>query len=91
MSEKEMIDEESIALQSGGLAQFAALVFKVSGSTKTNDKGYFVFNNLDADKTYMAEIEGTEANLKNKSRYYLADKNSKISRITHENGPGHAT
>jgi outer membrane protein OmpA-like peptidoglycan-associated protein/tetratricopeptide (TPR) repeat protein len=57
-------------------------------STKTNDKGYFAFNNLDADKTYMAEIEGSENNLKNKSRYYLADKNSKITRITHSNGTG---
>lgn len=57
-------------------------------STLTNDKGYFVFRDLDADKTYMAEIEGTEANLKNKSRYYLADKNSKITRITHNNGSG---
>lgn len=57
-------------------------------STKTNEKGYFAFNNLDADKTYMAEIEGSEINLKNKSRYYLADKNSKITRITHNNGTG---
>ena len=57
-------------------------------STKTNAKGYFVFNNLDADKSYMAEIESTDANFKNKSRYYLADKNAKIMRITHDNGPG---
>jgi len=61
---------------------------KTIDSTKTNDKGYFVFKNLDVDKQYMAEIEGTETNLKNKSRYYLADKNSKIARITHTNGPG---
>lgn len=61
---------------------------KAIDSTKTNDKGYFVFKNLDADKTYMAEVEGSDVNLKNKSRYYLADKNSKISRITHDNGPG---
>jgi DNA ligase-1 len=38
MSEKQITDEESIVLQSDGLAMFAALVFKVSGSTKTNDK-----------------------------------------------------
>ena len=38
MNEHQMISEESIVLQSGGLAMFAALVFKVSGSTKTNDK-----------------------------------------------------
>ncbi len=61
---------------------------KAIDSTRTNEKGYFVFRNLDADKTYMAEIEGTEANLKNKSRYYLADKDSKITRITHNNGTG---
>ena len=61
---------------------------KAIDSTKTNDKGYFAFKNLDADKTYMAEVEGSDVNLKNKSRYYLADKNSKIARITHNNGPG---
>jgi outer membrane protein OmpA-like peptidoglycan-associated protein/tetratricopeptide (TPR) repeat protein len=61
---------------------------KAIDSTKTNEKGYFAFHNLDADKTYMAEVEGTEANLKNKSRYYLADKNAKITRITHDNGTG---
>lgn len=61
---------------------------KTIDSTRTNEKGYFAFKNLDADKTYMAEIEGTEVNLKNKSRYYLADKNAKITRITHNNGPG---
>ena len=61
---------------------------KAIDSTKTNDKGYFVFKNLDVDKQYMAEIEGNETNFKNKSRYYLADKNSKIARITHANGPG---
>jgi tetratricopeptide (TPR) repeat protein len=61
---------------------------KAIDSTKTNEKGYFAFDNLDSDRTYMAEIEGTEANLKNKSRYYLIDKNSKVARITHNNGPG---
>ena len=61
---------------------------KAIDSTKTDNKGYFVFKNLDADKTYMAEVEGSDVNLKNKSRYYLADKNSKIARITHDNGPG---
>jgi outer membrane protein OmpA-like peptidoglycan-associated protein/tetratricopeptide (TPR) repeat protein len=61
---------------------------KAIDSTLTNDKGYFVFRDLDADKSYMAEIEGTEANLKNKSRYYLADKDSKITRITHNAGSG---
>jgi outer membrane protein OmpA-like peptidoglycan-associated protein/tetratricopeptide (TPR) repeat protein len=62
---------------------------KVIDSTKTNAKGYFAFHNLDADQTYMAEIESSDLNMKNKSRYYLADKNEKISRITHDNGGGH--
>lgn len=57
-------------------------------STKTDEKGYFAFRNLDADKTYMAEIEDSDISMKNKSRYYLADKNNKISRITHANAPG---
>lgn len=61
---------------------------KAIDSTKTNAKGYFAFKNLDADKTYMAEVEGSDMNLKNKSRYYLVDKNYKIARITHNNGPG---
>lgn len=61
---------------------------KALDSTKTNNKGYFVFRDLDADKTYMAEVEGSDINLKNKSRYYLADKDSKITRVTHNNGPG---
>lgn len=57
-------------------------------STKTDEKGYFAFRDLDPDKTYMAQIESNEINLKNKSRYYLADKNSKITRITHNGGEG---
>jgi outer membrane protein OmpA-like peptidoglycan-associated protein/tetratricopeptide (TPR) repeat protein len=60
---------------------------KAIDSTKTDDKGYFVFKDLDADKVYMAEVESNEVNLKNKYRYYLADKNSNITRITHSNGP----
>ena len=61
---------------------------KAIDSTKTDEKGYFIFRDLDADKVYMAEIESNDVNLKNKSRYYMADKNSKITRITHDNGQG---
>lgn len=57
-------------------------------STFTNEKGYFVFKNLDSEKKYMAEVEENELNLKTKSRYYLADKNEKISRITHNEANG---
>lgn len=61
---------------------------KVIATTTTDDKGYFVFNNLETDKTYMAQIDEENGALKNKARYYLADKNNKISRITHNNGTG---
>ncbi|MBI3520509.1 MAG: OmpA family protein [Bacteroidetes bacterium] len=61
---------------------------KAIDSTRTNEQGYFAFRDLDADKVYMAEVETNDVNFKNKSRYYLADKNAKISRITHNNGPG---
>ncbi len=57
-------------------------------STNTDNKGLFVFKNLDSDKSYMAEIEENDLNLKTKSRYYLADKNGKIARITHNQGAG---
>ena len=62
---------------------------KAIDSTKTNAKGYFAFNNLNADQSYMAEVESSDVNMTNKSRYYMADKNGKISRITHDNGVGH--
>ncbi len=55
-------------------------------STRTNDKGYFVFKNLDIEKVYMAEVDESSTDLKNKSRYYLADKNGSIARITHKEG-----
>lgn len=61
---------------------------KIIASTKTDDKGYFVFNNLETEKTYMAQIDEENGELKNKARYYLADKNNKISRVTHNNGTG---
>ncbi len=55
-------------------------------STNTNDKGYFAFKNLDPEKTYMAEIDEDEVTLKNKARYYMADKNNNIARVTHKEG-----
>lgn len=55
-------------------------------STNTNDKGYFSFRNLDPEKTYMAEIDEEDGLLKNKARYYMADKNNNIARVTHKEG-----
>ena len=56
----------------------------VLDSTRTNDKGYFVFKNLDVEKVYMAEVDEGNTTFKNKSRYYLSDKNGNIARITHK-------
>ncbi|MDB5200297.1 MAG: ATP-dependent ligase LigC [Chitinophagaceae bacterium] len=50
MNEQELHNEEIIALQSGGLAMFAALVIQISSSTKTNDK-------LDALAEYFTVAE----------------------------------
>ena len=61
-------------------------VGKKLDSTRTDDKGYFAFKNLEVDKVYMAEIDENDSQLKLKSRFYLADKNGNISRITHEQG-----
>lgn len=56
-------------------------------STKTDEKGYFAFNDLDNDKSYLAELENDDVKFKNKSRYYLADKDGKLVRVTHrQNG-----
>ena len=61
---------------------------KFLDSTKTDDKGYFAFKDLDVEKVYMAEVDETNTTLKNKSRYYLADKNGTIARVTHKEGIG---
>lgn len=53
-------------------------------STKTDEKGNFAFNQLETDKLYLAELENDDVSLKNKSRYYLADKNGKLVRMTHK-------
>ncbi len=55
-------------------------------STRTDAKGYFAFKNLEVDKVYMAEVDETDTNLKLKSRYFLADKNGNINRMTHKEG-----
>src|ERR1044071_4482115 len=60
MSEQQINNEESIALQTGGLAMFAALVIQISSSTKTNDKldslaEYFTVAE-DKDKVWVIAI-----------------------------------
>lgn len=56
-------------------------------STKTDEKGYFAFNDLENDKVYLAELENDDVSFKNKSRYYLAGKDGKLMRVSHrQNG-----
>lgn len=57
-------------------------------STKTDEKGHFAFNDLAADKVYMAEVKDDNVTFKNKSRYYLADKNGQLARVTHKESNG---
>jgi outer membrane protein OmpA-like peptidoglycan-associated protein/tetratricopeptide (TPR) repeat protein len=57
-------------------------------STKTDDKGNFIFNDLDADKVYLAELDNEDVAFKNKARYYLADKNGQLVRVTHKQTNG---
>lgn len=54
--------------------------------TKTNDKGFFEFKNLDADKKYMAIIDNSDPQFAGKARYFLADGNKVIQRVTNKNG-----
>lgn len=55
-------------------------------STRTDAKGYFVFNDLEVDKAYLAQVEDTDIALKNKPRYYMADKNQQIARVSRPQG-----
>ncbi len=55
-------------------------------TTKTNDKGFFQFKNLDADKKYMAIIDNTDPQFTGKARYYLADEDNIIQRVTNKGG-----
>lgn len=54
----------------------------VIDSMYTNDKGFFEFKNLDADKKYMAVVAEDDPVLIGKARYYLSEKDSVIHRVT---------
>lgn len=58
--------------------------FQRIDSTKTDEKGYFAFNDLETDKVYLAQLENGDVAFKNKSRYYLLDKSGKLMRVTHK-------
>ncbi len=55
---------------------------KVLDSVRTDKKGFFKFENLDADKKYMAEVDSDDPQLTGKARYYLANSNGVIARVT---------
>ena len=58
----------------------------MNASVKTDQKGFFDFRNLDADKKYMASIDSDDPTLVGKAKYYLADGKGVISRVTNQNG-----
>jgi len=51
-------------------------------STKTDQKGYFEFKNLDSDKKYLAAVDSDDPMFKDKARFYMANSNGVISRVT---------
>lgn len=55
-------------------------------STYTDAKGYFKFKNLSGDKKYMAVIAEEDPQLTGKARFYLAEKDSVITRVTNRYG-----
>lgn len=54
----------------------------VVDSTYTDAKGYFAFKNLDGDKRFMAAVMEEDPELVNKARFYLAEKDSVIHRVS---------
>ncbi|MCX8079664.1 MAG: OmpA family protein [Bacteroidia bacterium] len=50
--------------------------------TTTDQNGYFIFKNLDADKTYLAYIENPDPKYSGKARYYMTDNSKTIHRIS---------
>jgi outer membrane protein OmpA-like peptidoglycan-associated protein len=55
-------------------------------STTTDEKGFFAFKNLEADKKYMATIEELDPTMRGKARYYLAENDSVIHRVSGKHG-----
>lgn len=55
---------------------------KALDSTLTDAKGYFEFRNLDPDKKYMTAIDEEDPELSGKARFFLADNDSTIHRVS---------
>lgn len=58
----------------------------VVDKVKTDSKGYFEFKNLDAEKKYMAIVDSDDPQFKGKARYFLADGDGVIQRVTNKSG-----
>jgi outer membrane protein OmpA-like peptidoglycan-associated protein len=56
--------------------------------TTTDSTGFFKFENLSPDENYMVKLNEDDPNLKKNNKYYLADQNGKIIRITVINDKG---
>lgn len=57
-------------------------------STRTNEKGYFVFGNLESDKKYLVKIDETDPGFNGKKRFYYADSKNNVMRVTVVNEKG---
>ncbi|HEX8514791.1 MAG TPA: OmpA family protein [Bacteroidia bacterium] len=56
--------------------------------TTTDSTGFFKFENLDPDNNYMVKLNEEDPNLKKNNKYYMADQNGKIVRVTVINDKG---
>ena len=59
---------------------------KVMDSTRTDEKGFFSFKNVNSEKNYMAELDENDPAFGGKARFYLAVKDSVFYRVTNKIG-----
>lgn len=57
-------------------------------STKTNEKGYFRFDNLETDKKYLVKIDETDPGYNGNRKFYYADNKNNVLRVTVLNEKG---
>lgn len=56
--------------------------------SRTNDAGYFRFDNLSPDKRYMVKIDETDPAFNGQKHYYYADAHNRVMRVTVVNEKG---
>jgi len=57
-------------------------------SSRTNETGFFHFDNLTPGKKYMLKLDEKDPSLPKIKRYYYADKNGNLARVTETNEKG---